>query len=253
MEKYNSDIESLKKILSSLRPLTQGELKRFRDDFLIDYTYNTNAIEGNTLTLRETAMVLNDGITISKKPLKDHLEAIGHKEAFEYVEEMVRNQSSLSESLIKDIHSLVLMDQPRDKGKYRSVPVSIMGAIHETAQPWDVPIQMEKLLFSYNKEKVFSFEKTARFHLELEAIHPFIDGNGRTGRLILNLELMKAGYLPINIKYVDVESYYECFSFYHQNGKNPEKLTHLISTYEKQELIRYIGILQQIKEVEREY
>ena len=167
MEKYNSDIESLKKILSSLRPLTQGELKRFRDDFLIDYTYNTNAIEGNTLTLRETAMVLNDGITISKKPLKDHLEAIGHKEAFEYVEEMVRNQSSLSESLIKDIHSLVLMDQPRDKGKYRSVPVSIMGAIHETAQPWDVPIQMEKLLFSYNKEKVFSFEKTARFHLEL--------------------------------------------------------------------------------------
>ena len=252
MENYTSETEALKNQLSSLRPLTQGELKRFRDEFLIDYTYNTNAIEGNTLTLRETAMVLRDGITINKKPLKDHLEAIGHKEAFEYVEELVRDQTPLSESLIKNIHTLVLMDQPRDKGKYRSVPVTIMGSIHETAQPWDVPIKMEQLLHSYRDNDHFSFEKVARFHLEFEAIHPFIDGNGRTGRLIINLELLRAGYLPINIKYADVESYYDCFSFYHQNGKNPEKLMQLIAAYEKQELVRYVNMLQQIKEVERE-
>jgi len=116
--------------LNAYRPLTEGELLRLRDEFLVNFTYNSNAIEGNTLTLQETALILNEGITIDKKPLKDHLEAVGHKEAYLYVEELVKQKVPISEKVIKDIHSLVLMDRRQDRGVYRRVPVTIMGAGH---------------------------------------------------------------------------------------------------------------------------
>jgi Fic family protein len=241
-----SKIEELKSKLDSYRPLSTEEVRRLREEFLINFTYNSNAIEGNTLTLQETALILKEGITINEKPLKNHLETIGHKDAFYYVEELVKNKAPLTEKVIKDIHTLVLMDKPQDRGIYRRIPVTILGAIDEPPQPYLVPIQMEQLIEEYNekmKDKHI-IEKISLFHIKFETIHPFIDGNGRTGRLILNLELMKEGYPPINIKFKDRRKYYECFVDFHSKNNNPSMLVNMVEKYIEEELKKYISILE---------
>lgn len=240
-----SKVDELQKTLKSLRPLNQGELKRLRDEFIIENTYNSNAIEGNSLTLRETALVL-EGLTISEKPMKDHLEAIGHKEAFDFITESADKDAPLTENIIKQIHSLVLMNDLRNAGAYRNIPVLISGAAHTPPEPFHVPIQLEQLVTEYPQMKTSKhiIEAIAEFHLRFEGIHPFIDGNGRTGRLILNLELIKAGFLPVNIKVSDRHKYYECFDHYYSNGHTPEMLTALIAAYETAELERYIKIIK---------
>jgi len=222
-----AEVDALKAELDKRRPLTQGELQRLREEFLIEYTYNSNAIEGNTLTLQETALVL-EGVTIDKKPLKDHLEAVGHRDAFLYVQDLVKNNVPFSESIIKQIHTLVLMDRPEDRGVYRRIPVRIMGAYHVPPDPILVPEQMENLVaeFAGNK-KLHPIERAALFHLKFEGIHPFVDGNGRTGRLILNLMLMQAGYPPINVKYTDRKRYYEAFDAYFRDN-NPIKMIEIL-------------------------
>lgn len=207
-------IDRKKSELDTRRPLTEGEVERLTEEFIIEYTYNSNAIEGNTLTLRETDMVLR-GLTIDRKPLKDHMEAVGHKEAFDFVRDLVKEQMPLSESVIKQIHYLVLADKREDRGVYRRVPVKIMGAKHEPAQPYLIQPKMEQLLEDYKNNTDHIIPRLARFHIEFEGIHPFIDGNGRTGRLLVNLELMKAGYPPIDIKFADRISYYNAFDEYH--------------------------------------
>ena len=135
-------IEELRNKLKLLRPLTQTEIKRLQEEFIIDGTYNSNAIEGNSLTLRETALILKEGITIGEKPVKDHLEAIGHRDAFDYIISLADKNTELTERNIKDIHSLVLMNDPLHKGIYRDIPVIISGAAH-TPPPYLVPVQME--------------------------------------------------------------------------------------------------------------
>ena len=169
------------------RPLTEGELERLNEEFLTEYTYNSNAIEGNTLTLHETDMVLR-GLTIDKKSLKEHLEVIGHKEAFEYVRQLVSKDVEISEKIIK-VHYLVLADKKEDRGVYRRIPVRIMGVAHEPVQPYLIIPKMEELLEQYKNSKEDIVTKLARFHIEFEGIHPFIDGNGRTGRLLINWNL----------------------------------------------------------------
>lgn len=233
-----AQIDILKAEVDKRRPLTQGELQRLREEFLIEYTYNSNAIEGNTLTLQETALVL-EGITIDKKPLKDHLEAVGHRDAFVYVQELVKNHIPFSESIIKQIHTLVLMDRPEDRGVYRRIPVRIMGAYHVPPDPVLVPEQMGNLVaeFEANK-KMHPIERAALFHLKFEGIHPFVDGNGRTGRLILNLMLMQAGYPPINVKYSDRKRYYEAFDDYYRDNHTAAML-HIFSSNIHSELKKY--------------
>lgn len=234
-------VDRKKAELDTKRPLTAGESKRLNEQFMVEYTYNSNAIEGNTLTLRETDFVLR-GLTIDKKPLKDHLEVIGHKEAFDFVLELVKDNVALSESVIKQIHYLVLADQKDDRGVYRRVPVMIMGAKHEPVQPYLIVPQMEELLRSYQNSTEHIATKMARFHIEFEAIHPFIDGNGRTGRLLVNLELMKHGFPPIDIKFADRIGYYSAFDDYH--GKNNIKtMETLFATYLNERLDMYLSIL----------
>ena len=213
-ENLLSQIDGKKQLLDSLRPFTQGELERLNEEFVTEYTYNSNAIEGNTLSLRETDMVLR-GLTIDKKPLSHHLEAIGHKEAFDYVVSLVQQNEPLTERIIKEIHYLVLADKKEDRGVYRRIPVTIMGAAHEPVQPYLIQPKMEQLLSDYSNDENHIVSRLARFHIEFEAIHPFIDGNGRTGRLLVNLELMKAGFPPIDIKFADRVSYYNAFDEYH--------------------------------------
>ena len=234
-----AEIDALKAELDKRRPLTKGELKRLQEEFLVEYTYHSNAIEGNTLTLQETALVL-EGITIDKKPLKDHLEAIGHKDAFLYVQDLVKKQIPFSESIIKQIHTLVLMDRPEDRGIYRHIPVRIMGAYHVPPDPVLIPEQMENLIAAFTgNTNLHPIGRAAWFHLNFEGIHPFVDGNGRTGRLILNLMLMQSGYPPINVKYSDRKRYYEAFDTYFRDNSE-DGLVCLISELLRERLFMYL-------------
>lgn len=235
-------IDCKKKELDSKRPLTEGEIERLNEEFIVEYTYNSNAIEGNTLTLRETDLVLR-GLTIDKKPLKDHMEAVGHKEAFEFLRELVKDNVPISENIIKQIHYLVLADKKEDRGVYRKVPVHIMGAKCEPVQPYLIKSKMEQLLKEFEKSDEHIVTKLARFHIEFENIHPFIDGNGRTGRLLVNLELMKAGYPPIDIKFTDRMAYYNAFDEYHVNH-NLSAMENLFAVYINSRLDMYLKILQ---------
>ena len=182
------------------------------------------------------------GLTIDQKPLKDHMEALGHKEAFDFVSELVKNNVPISESVIKQIHYLVLADKKNDRGVYRKIPVRIMGAKHEPVQPYLIEPKMEQLLIDFNKSTEHIVTKLARFHIEFESIHPFIDGNGRTGRLLVNLELMKAGFPPIDIKFTDRIAYYNAFDEYHAKH-NLSKMENLFAGYINSRLDMYLDIL----------
>ena len=214
-------INSFKKTLDSCRPLTPAEVEAIKEVFLVEHTYNSNAIEGNTLTLKETALVLQ-GVTIDKKPLKDHLEAVGYKEAFQYVEELAKQDKDLSEYDIKSIHNLVLADRPEDRGTFRRVNVRIAGALTNPVQPYLIEPKIEELLNNYKvwSKTMHIVERVAIFHLQFESIHPFIDGNGRTGRLIMNLQLIKEGLPAINIKFADRRKYYDAFDEYSRTGSS---------------------------------
>ena len=238
-----AEIEAKRDRLNEMRPLTPGEVKRLREEFMIEFTYNSTAIEGNTLTLKETAMVL-EGVTIDQKPLKDHLEAVGHRDAFVFIEDIANQDVPLSESVIKNIHSLVLMDQPEDKGVFRRIPVRIMGAYTEPVQPYMIEPKITKLLAANEerKETMNTIERIARFHLEFEGIHPFIDGNGRTGRLIMNLDLIRCGYPPINVKFTDRRKYYDAFDAYYRDG-DADVMTDLIAGYVNERLDEYLKVL----------
>lgn len=235
-------IDEKKRELDNRRPLTEGELERLNQEFVVEYTYNSNAIEGNTLTLRETDLVLR-GLTIDKKPLKDHMEAVGHKEAFEFVSELVKDDLPMTESIIKQIHFLVLANKRDDRGVYRKVPVRIVGAKHEPVQPYLIQPRMEQLLLSYNESSEHVIARLARFHIEFEGIHPFIDGNGRTGRLLVNLELMKAGYPPIDIKFTDRVRYYHAFDEYHTKN-NLGAMEELFAGYVNERLVMFLTMLK---------
>jgi len=236
------NVDSLKCELNQRRPLTSGELKRLREEFLVEYTYNSNAIEGNTLTLQETAMVL-EGITIDKKPLKDHLEAVGHRDAFLYIQDLVKDKIPFTEHIIKQIHTLVLMDRPDDRGIYRKIPVRIMEAFHVPPEPVMVPELMENLIKEFSNKKMHPIENAALFHLKFEGIHPFVDGNGRTGRLLLNLFLMQNNYPPVNVKFTDRKRYYEAFDSYYRDGSTYE-MTEMIASYLGEQLKNILSYLE---------
>ncbi|MBQ7741706.1 MAG: Fic family protein [Bacteroidaceae bacterium] len=239
-------VDLMKSQLADYRPLSPAETETLRQEFIVEHTYNSNAIEGNTLTMKETQLVLQ-GITIDRKPLKDHLEAIGYKDAFEYVEQLAIEHKPLTNYEVCAIHSLVLADRKEDRGRWRRVPVSIAGALTKPVEPYQIEPMMSALLAdmdtAYNK--LHTVEKVALFHLRFESIHPFIDGNGRTGRLLMNLQLIKAGYPPINVKFADRIRYYEAFDEYARNG-SPEAMTALISEYLVERMQSMIDIINQL-------
>ncbi len=239
-----SHIEQKKARLNEMRPLTPGEVKRLQDAFMVEFTYNSNAIEGNTLTLKETAMVL-EGMTVDQRPLKDHLEAVGHRDAFLYVEDIAKQDTPLNETIIKNIHSLVLMNQPEDKGVFRRIPVRIVGAYTEPVQPYLIEPKITELLKNHKERKASMtvIERVARFHLEFEGIHPFIDGNGRTGRLLLNLDLIRNGYPPINVKFADRKRYYDAFDAFYRDG-SADAMIDLIAEYVEDRLDEYLKVLE---------
>ena len=198
------EVDVLKEQLSALRPLPEEALKKIQDALDIEYTYESNRIEGNTLTLKETALVVNEGVTIAGKSMREHLEAINHTEAISYIKDIAKQDIEISERTIKEIHALILHGIDRENaGRYRTVPVMILGSTHMPPQPYLIEKQMEDFILRFKqmeKEKVHPVLIAAYLHDELVRIHPFIDGNGRTSRLLMNLYLLRNGYVIITLK-----------------------------------------------------
>lgn len=190
------DIDVLKQKLDQHRPLTPSIIKNLQEDLILRWTYHSNAIEGNTLTLLETKVVL-EGITVGGKALREHFEAINHRDAIYYVEDIIRKDEPFSEWQIRNIHQLILKNIDDDNaGRYRQQNVLISGA---TSNPPDYTLlndKMAQFVDWYNTEanQLHPIERAAKVHADFVGIHPFIDGNGRTSRLLMNLELMKVGY-----------------------------------------------------------
>lgn len=212
-----SKIDSMKKRIDDYRPLSTNSVKSLREKLIVEWTYNSNAIEGNTLTMSETKVVL-EGITIGGKSVTEHLEAINHKEAIEYLETIIKEKKDLTEWILKNIHQLILKDiDDHNAGKYRSENVTISGASHIPPNYMIISELMQKLFAEYEREwaDYHPVIKACLLHGEFVKIHPFIDGNGRTARLILNFELMKYGYTPIVITKERRAEYYEALDIAH--------------------------------------
>ncbi|WP_461246717.1 Fic family protein [Treponema sp. R6D11] len=204
-------IEGKKRELDSFRPFSAEIVRKLEEQFIVEWTYNSNAIEGNTLTLKETELVINRGLTIGKKPLKEHFEAINHKEGIQYLYDFVKKKKELSEDIILALHKIILKNiDDTEAGHYRTSNVMITGAIHIPPSA----IKIKKLTSEFfewyykNKKKLSIAELAAWVHYKIVHIHPFIDGNGRTARLIMNLILIQNGYPPAVILNVDRQKYY---------------------------------------------
>lgn len=205
-----SQIYQKKALLDTKRPLPKYTLKSLEEKLLLEWIYNSNAIEGNTLTMQETKVIL-EGITVGGKTMREHLEVINHRDAIGFVEDIVRKEDPLSQWQIKNLHRLVLKGiDDQYAGVYRDQQVLIAGATHTPPAPYLIQEEMDRLMHWYEKE-VDSLHPVARgamLHAIFVGIHPFIDGNGRTSRLLLNLELMKEGYPPIIIRVENRLAYY---------------------------------------------
>ncbi|MCK5758600.1 MAG: Fic family protein [Clostridiales bacterium] len=210
-------IDDLKSKIESYRPLTENLAKSLHEKLVVEWTYNSNAIEGNTLTISETKVVL-EGITIGGKSMVEHLEAINHREAILFIEDLVLEKEVLTEWNLKNIHSLILKEiDNKNAGKYRKENVLISGAQHIPPKHFELDYLMQKLIREY-KQNLQNFHPVVRatlLHGEFVKIHPFTDGNGRTARLLLNFELMKYGYTPIIIKKEQRVSYYDALDIAH--------------------------------------
>ena len=200
-----TEIDQLKNELDKYRNLFQGKVSKAFD---IEYTHESNKIEGNTLTLQETAIVIEKGLTIGGKTLNEHLEAINHAHAVDYIKDLAKSLEPITERDILQIHALILQGIDKDNaGRYRSVPVMILGSEHMPPQPFLLQKEMEEMMRFYNenREAMPPVQLASEMHQRLVYIHPFTDGNGRTSRLLMNLILLKHGY-PIAILKGDAEN-----------------------------------------------
>ena len=207
-----SRIDVLKEKIDAHMPLSPSLTKNLLDNLIVDWTYNSNAIEGNSLTLTETKVVLEYGITVNGKPLKDHLEAVNHEKAIYHLLDLAKKQNPLTEFDIRSLHHLILKGiDDKNAGVYRKEKVIITGARHVPPSYVQVLALMEKLIIDFNGEwkKYHPIVRASLLSGEFVKIHPFVDGNGRTSRLLLNLSLMRDGYLPIVIQNKDRLRYIE--------------------------------------------
>lgn len=240
-----NDILKKKEQLDAARPLPKHTLRTLQEKLFLEWTYNSNAIEGNTLTLNETKIVL-EGITVGGKTLREHLEVINHQEAILFVEEIVKDEEPLSEWQIKNIHRLVLKGiDDSNAGVYREEQVFISGAKHVPPTAVLVPEKMEDMINWYRNEgsHLNTIERGAMLHAIFVGIHPFIDGNGRTARLLLNLQLMKDGYPPVIIKVENRLAYYEALDKAHTT-QNYKDFISLVATEVKDLLDLYLEAIQ---------
>jgi Fic family protein len=241
--------DTLRARLQAARPLDVEALAKIKAAFEMEYTYESNRIEGNTLTLQETALIVGEGITISGKSMREHLEAINHAQAIEFIKETASNDIDITERTIKEIHALILHGINREQaGQYRTVPVMIVGSRHTPPQPWLIQPQMENFIIEYKAMETNGTHPVliaARLHDELVKIHPFIDGNGRTSRLLMNLYLLSKGYTITALKGDNEakQAYYTALEQSHvDNNREPFYL--LTANAVKQALEKYLEIIE---------
>ena len=213
-------LDSLKEKLDSFRPLSLQVLQNLFENTVLQWTFNSNAIEGNTLTLQETKVAL-EGITVGGKTLREHFEAINHKEAILFVRDLSESQSVITEWNIKALHQLILQNIDKDfAGRYRTTNVLVAGALHRPPDALILSERMKEFVDWCQNEALtlHPIERAARVHCDFVKIHPFVDGNGRTSRLLMNLELMKSGFpasvLPVSKRL----EYYRSLDLAHCQG-----------------------------------
>lgn len=242
-DNYFNEVDLLNDKLNSKRPLSVSSLNSLKEAVNLEWTYNSNCIEGNTLTLRETQIVL-EGITIGGKSVKEHLEVINHEQAILYLDELVKDKEAITEWNIRNIHQIILKEIDNENaGKYRSEQVFIKGASHIPPDYLKVPELMEKLILNYKEWKKFHpIVRATLLHGELVKIHPFIDGNGRTSRLVMNLSLMSSGFLPVIIKKNDRLEYYNSLDKAHVTGDYTDFIK-LVNKLEIEMLNKYLELL----------
>ncbi|MBV8047317.1 MAG: Fic family protein [Paludibacterium sp.] len=236
-------VDAEKAKLDAVRPLPPHTLASLREKLALEWTYHSNAIEGNTLTLRETKVVL-EGITVGGKSLREHFEATNHRDAILYVEEIVSRQEPLSEWQIKNIHALVLKGiDDLQAGKYRQENVAIAGASTTPPDFLHLNDAMRALIDWYQVSgDLHPVARAAALHTRFVKIHPFIDGNGRTGRLLLNFDLMKAGYPPAVIRKEDRLAYYDALDEACVSGVY-DRIAHLVGEAVKRSLDAYLALI----------
>jgi Fic family protein len=257
MDNKLEEINALKNELDGLRPLKPEQIRNLKNLFDVEFTYNSTAIEGNTFSYQETKIVLLDGITIGGKPVREHLEIINHKEAIDYIEELAGKKTlEIRRSDILNIHSIVLQGiDPKNAGKYRTAPVYVLlknGTKHMFCDPLLINDEMDAFFdwfFSalpdrestYNEHPVVT---AAEAHTRFVSIHPFIDGNGRTARLIMNLILLQNGYVPAIIKNSERVKYLDALEQWQTNNKK-EDFYDMIIECEKESLETYIKTIKE--------
>jgi Fic family protein len=204
------------------QPMPPELWEQIRADWEITHTYHSNAIEGNTLTLHETKAVLLDGITIGGKPLREHLEAVNHREAMRLMWKLSQRVAPLLESELLDLHRCILTGiQSEAAGQYRTVRVRVVGSERIFPNPLKVPDLMRDFVQTVNSDAAHSILQVAKAHYHLVAIHPFVDGNGRTARLLMNLLLIRAGYPPALLPITSRVQYYEALELANTGNIEP--------------------------------
>jgi Fic family protein/DNA-binding XRE family transcriptional regulator len=237
-------LDQLQRELNALRTYDSYRIAQALE---LEYTFESNRIEGNTLTLRETDLVINEGLTVSGKSMREHLEAVNHQEAISYIKELVQRKIQINEREVLAIHNLILRGiQPEYAGKYRDIQVMIKGSAHMPPQPFIVKDEMIKYFewYEQHKDKLHPILLAAEMHERLVTIHPFVDGNGRTSRLIMNLILLSKGYVIANIKgdYETRMKYYDALEQV-QTNQSQEAFHQFIVDVEIDCLKRYLTIL----------
>lgn len=238
-------IDDLQAKIDAFRPFNKELLALWQQRLRIDWTYNSNAIEGNTLTYGETAFFLREGLTSEGKPLKDYIETKNHAEAIDYLHEVVKSKQKFTEGFIKELHGLLLRDiehtiakgangklvhKPLGAGMYKTQPnhvLTLSGTIHKCTEPLKVSDEMQELLtwLKVNTKKMHTVERAVLFHYRFVSIHPFDDGNGRMARLLMNLIFMQDGYPPCVVRNSKRREYLQSLEHADSTGSTDDFLT----------------------------
>ena len=223
------------------KDLPEATVKSYMQSFELEYTHNSTAIEGNTLTLLETKVVIEEGLSVGGKHLREIYEVINHNKAYQYIKKCISEDLILSEEIIKNIHN-ILMENIIPGGIYRNVDVYISGAEHTPPSPTEMYQQIKNFYFDLLEKKFANeIEFAAWTHAEFVRIHPFVDGNGRTARLIMNYQLMKKGFLPISIKKESRLEYFNTLEEYAVKG-NLDPFVYMLLILEEEQLDKYLNM-----------
>lgn len=225
------------------RPLPAAAVRRLDEQLAIEWTYNSNAIEGNTLTLRETQLILEQGVTIGGKSLREHFEAISHRDAILLVDSLAANREPVTPAVVRQLHALVMARiDDENAGQYRQLPVRITGATFEPPPAWEVAARMSDWAdwLAGQEDSAEPVELAAVAHHRLVAIHPFLDGNGRAARLAMNLVLLRAGYPPAIIARANRTQYYRALARADRGEDTP--LANLVGRAVERTLTLYLEV-----------